>query len=158
MIEVAQNLKDVVNKMIPILKEIDDNSASKRPAEGKWCPKEVIGHLIDSANNNQMKFVKAIELKNIDVAGYHQNEWVDIQKYTNYDWHQLIDFWALFNNHIAHIIENVPEAALSNEIKVEGVGPFSLEFIMKDYVEHLKHHMNQILPDLGLNSAFKMVY
>lgn len=158
MIEVAQNLKDVVNKMIPILKEIDDNSASKRPAEGKWSPKEVIGHLIDSANNNQMKFVKAIELKNIDVAGYHQNEWVNIQKYTNYDWHQLIDFWAIFNRHIAHILENVPSDALSNEIKVESVGPFTLEFIMKDYVEHLKHHMNQILPDLGLDSAFKMVY
>ncbi|WP_341226571.1 DinB family protein [uncultured Arcticibacterium sp.] len=158
MIEVAQNLKDVINKMVPILKEIDDKYASKRPAEGKWSPKEVIGHLIDSANNNQMKFVKAMEFKNIDVAGYHQNEWVDVQKYENYDWHQLIDFWAMFNHHMAHIIENVPREALSNEIKVEGVGPFTLEFIMKDYVEHLKHHMNQILPDLGLDSAFNMVY
>ncbi|AWV99655.1 DinB family protein [Arcticibacterium luteifluviistationis] len=158
MIEVAQNLKDVVNKMMPILKGIGDKSASKRPAKDKWSPKEILGHLIDSANNNQMKFVKAIESKSIDVAGYHQNEWVDIQKYENYDWHQLIDFWAMFNHHMAHIIENAPTEALLNEIKVEGVGPFTLAFIMKDYVEHLKHHMNQILPSLGLESDFKMVY
>jgi hypothetical protein len=156
--ETAQNLRDVVNRMSTILKDLNEKEATQKPGPEKWCPKEIIGHLIDSANNNQMKFVKAIESKSIDVAGYHQNEWGDIQKYVNYDWHQLIDFWVLFNQHIAHIIENVPEEVLSNEIKVEGVGPFTLEFIMKDYVEHLKHHLNQALPQANLDSAFKMVY
>jgi hypothetical protein len=156
--ETAQNLRDIVIRMAPILKRFSEKEATQKPSPKKWCPKEIIGHLIDSANNNQMKFVKGIELKSIDVSGYHQNEWVDIQKYVNYDWHQLIDFWVLFNLHMAHIIENVPVGALSNQIKVEGVGPFTLEFIMKDYVEHLKHHLNQALPQANLDCAFKMVY
>jgi len=156
--ETAENLRDVIKNILPLLKKINESKASARPKPEKWSPKEIIGHLIDSANNNQMKFVKCIETNDLNVIGYHQNEWVTIQKYNTYDWDTLLDFWVLFNYHIAHIIENVHETSLSNEIKVEGVGPFKLEFIMKDYVEHLKHHLNQVLPNLGLTSRFKMVY
>jgi hypothetical protein len=156
--ETAEKLRDVIKNTLPLLKNMNESRASARPKPEKWSPKEVIGHLIDSANNNQMKFVKSIESNSIDVAGYHQNKWVDIQKYVNYDWYQLIDFWALFNKHIAHIMENVSEEALSNQIKVEGLGPFTLEFIMKDYVEHLKNHLSQSLPQANLDSDFKMVY
>jgi hypothetical protein len=156
--ETAQNLRDVVNRMALVLKGLSEKEAAEKPSPEKWCLKEIIGHLIDSANNNQMKFVKAIVSNSIDVAGYNQNEWVDIQNYRNYEWHQLLEFWVLFNLHMAHIIENVPVGALLNQLKVEGVGPFTLEFIMKDYVEHLKHHLNQALPQANLNSSFKMVY
>lgn len=156
--QTAGNLREVLNMVVPVLRKIDESRASTKPAPNKWSPKEIIGHLIDSANNNQMKFVRLIETNTIDVAGYHQDEWVGIQKYQLSDWNFLIDFWQYFNLHIAHIIEHTPESALGNELKVEGVGPFKLEFIMKDYVEHLKHHLNQAVPELALKSNFKMVY
>lgn len=41
---------------------------------------------------------------------------------------------------------------------IEGAGPFTLEFIMKDYAEHLKHHLHQIVPEVGLQSIFENVY
>jgi hypothetical protein len=33
-----------------------------------------------------------------------------------------------------------------------------LGFIMKDYVEHLKHHLKAILPDSGIDSKFENIY
>jgi hypothetical protein len=33
-----------------------------------------------------------------------------------------------------------------------------LRFIMTDYAQHLLHHLKQILPDAGLESAFVNVY
>ena len=45
-----------------------------------------------------------------------------------------------------------------HEITIDGKGPFSLEFIMKDYVEHLKHHLKQILPGAGIDSKFENIY
>lgn len=44
---------------------------------------------------------------------------------------------------------------LGNTIRIEGKGPFRLDFVMADYVEH---HLRQILPDAGLTSAFENVY
>ena len=34
------------------LRRMDEATASKRPAPGKWSKKEILGHLIDSAANN----------------------------------------------------------------------------------------------------------
>jgi hypothetical protein len=45
-------------------------------------------------------------------------------------------------------------SVLANKISIEGVGPFTLQFLMTDYVEHLK----QVLPDAGLVSGFSNVY
>ena len=48
-----------VDQAVPRLLEIQDTAAGGRPAPGKWPPKEIIGHLIDSAVNNQARFVRA---------------------------------------------------------------------------------------------------
>ena len=42
--------------------------------------------------------------------------------------------------------------------QIEGAGPFTLAFVMSDYVEHLKHHVRQIFPDSGITSSFVNVY
>jgi hypothetical protein len=94
----------------------------------------------------------------LDFVGYEQNHWVDSQKYVDADWLELVSFWETFNQHIAHIIENAETDKLSNTISIEGSEPFTLEFIMKDYSEHLKHHLKQILPDADLESNFENVY
>ena len=47
---------------------------------------------------------------------------------------------------------------LLNTIQIEGTGPFTLAFVMSDYVEHLEHHLRQIFPDSGITSAFVNVY
>ena len=49
-------------------------------------------------------------------------------------------------------------AKLSNTLTIDGSGPFRLDFIMADYVEHLKHHLKAVLPEAGLESRFENVY
>ena len=36
------------------------DQAAARPGPDKWSPKEIIGHLIDSASNNHGRFVRAL--------------------------------------------------------------------------------------------------
>ena len=155
----ADELKEVIAKIFPLLEKIDDSSASTKPAPGKWSKKEIIGHLIDSACNNQQKFVRTMLAKNLDFTGYQQDDWVSIQRYQEQSWQELLLFWKHYNLHIAHLIENVQPVLLQNSISINGEGPFTLEFIMIDYVEHLKHHLKQVLPDNDyLKSNFKNVY
>lgn len=156
--ETAEKLRETVTEALPLLKNFSDEEASIKPLPKKWSKKEILGHLIDSACNNQQKFVRTMAEKQIDFVGYQQNHWVDSQSYNSANWDNLIDFWRLFNLHLAHIIENVKPELLANEITIENAGTFTLEFIMKDYVEHLKHHLNQILPEANLEHEFQNIY
>lgn len=156
--DTAESLRKVLDEIVPSLLEISEEEASAKPLPEKWSKKEILGHLIDSACNNQQKFVRVMAQEHLDFVGYEQKHWVDSQKYIKADWKSLVNFWEVYNRHIAHIIENVDESALSNTITIEDAGPFTLKFIMKDYAEHLKHHLKQILPDADLESVFENVY
>lgn len=156
--ETAENLRKTLTEVLPLLQNISDESASIKPLPHKWSKKEILGHLIDSACNNQQKFVRTMANPSVDFVGYQQNFWVDSQKYNSSAWRDLINFWQTYNLHLAHLIENVNHELLANEITIEDAGTFTLEFIMKDYVEHLKHHLGQILPEANLQNEFQNIY
>ena len=158
MLNVAENLRETINTALPLLDRITDEEASIPRAPGKWSRKEILGHLIDSACNNQQKFVRTRAQTHLDFVGYQQDFWVESQKYNAADWSGLIAFWREYNFHLAHIIENTDAALLSNSITIDDHGTFTLEFIMQDYVEHLKHHLLQILPDGPFSNNFANIY
>lgn len=155
---VATELRRIIADITPQLRAIDDPDFATRPRPKKWSRKEVLGHLIDSACNNQQKFVRMMETPQLDFVGYHQDEWVDLQKWATADWHNMVQLWSSYNLHIAWLIESVEPTHLQHEVMIDGVGPFTLDFIMPDYVEHLKHHLNQIFPDLNFEHGFEDVY
>lgn len=156
--DITQNLLGTLDTVLPFLQNLSDEETSIKPSPQKWSKKEILGHLIDSACNNQQKFVRTISESGISFIGYQQNSWVESQKYNSVSWQNLVNFWQTYNLHIAHIIENVSDENLSNTITIQDGGTFTLEFIMLDYVEHLKHHLNQILPILSLKSDFQNIY
>lgn len=41
------------------LMQISAEQSGVPRAAGKWSPKEIVGHLIDSASNNHQRFVRA---------------------------------------------------------------------------------------------------
>lgn len=156
--DTAQHLRNVVAEAYPVLQGLTETEVSEKTDPKKWSKKEILGHLIDSACNNQQKFVRTMAQPHFDFVGYAQNHWVNAQHYQTQDWLELLTFWKTYNLHLAHCIENVEESLLQNTLTIEGVGPFTLGFIMADYVEHLKHHLRQILPDFPLQSTFQNVY
>lgn len=159
--ETAQYLRHTLKELKPFLLKIADKEASIKPLPHKWSKKEIIGHLIDSACNNQQKFVRLLtntEGGHLDFVGYAQDNWVISQHYQKASWRELVKLWYAYNVHIAHIIEHADPTKLSNTITINGVGNFRLDFIMQDYVEHLKHHLKAVLPDVPMQSTFANVY
>lgn len=99
-----------------------------------------------------------METPHLEFVGYNQDFWVIAQRYNFYPWPKLVALWDLQNDHLAHVIEYTMLDKLQNQIVIEGAGPFTLEFIMKDYIEHLKHHLKQLLPNAGIDSKFVNIY
>lgn len=139
------------------LRALSGAEAAVRPAPGKWSRKEIIGHLIDSATNNHGRFVRAQLQDDLVFEGYEQAEWVDVQRYQAREWAELVLLWQSLNHHLAHVMETTETNALTKPRArhnldrlawqpVSATEPTTLEYFMRDYLGHLKHHLRQALP------------
>jgi hypothetical protein len=140
----AARLVVVVNAAAGTLRDIDDGRAGTAPGPGKWCPKEVIGHLLDSAANNHQRFVRAQLVPELVLPGYEQDRWVSLQGYAAARWGDLLDLWRLYNLRLAEVIRRIPPEKLATPCRIGGGSPVTLGFIVGDYTRHLEHHMAQV--------------
>lgn len=136
--------------------ELISEQQSQQPrSEGKWSPREILGHLIDSAANNHARFVRAQLTEDLVFDGYAQMEWVELQRYQEVPWQDLVQLWHSYNRHIMHLIEVTPEAQrnklrakhnlhkIASELLREDE-PVTLDWFMRDYLDHMKKHLAQI--------------
>lgn len=152
----AARLRAVITVTEPALLAMADVRTALRPAPGKWSPREIIGHLIDSASNNHQRFVLAAWKDDLIFSGYEQDRWVELQDYQNASWPELVALWAGFNRHLARVMTATPADVRErprqrhnlHEIAWRSVSPSeptTLEYFMADYVLHLEHHIAQVL-------------
>jgi hypothetical protein len=158
MTAISIHLKETMSTALPLLRKIGEKEASFKADAKRWSFKEIIGHLIDSASNNHQKFIRTMERDKLDFVPYKQDNWVRLQQYKSYDWMELLELFEVYNKHIAHVMKYTRPSVLEHKITIDGAGPFTLEFIMSDYVEHLRHHLKAILPNAGIASKFENIY
>jgi hypothetical protein len=142
--DVVVELRAVTGGFSRELLAADPRNTSRRPDPRTWSPKEVLGHLIDSAANNHQRFVRAQESDALRLPGYEQNHWVRSQGYIDADWAHLVALWTHFNLHLADVIARIPIDRYSVPCTIGDSDPVTLEFVIVDYLRHLNHHMAQI--------------
>ena len=154
-LDYADDLEATVRGTARRLAGVADAEAARRPAPGKWCAKEIIGHLIDSAAHNHQRFVRARWKDDLVFEGYDQDAWVAAQRYQEATWSDLLDLWLAYNLHLARVMKATPEAVrLRSHARhnldqlawkpVAKEQPATLDTFMRDYVDHLHHHLRQI--------------
>jgi hypothetical protein len=138
-------LLDLASAQLPTLTDtathIDDH----------WSRKQILGHLIDSAANNHQRFVRGQLDRELITPGYAQREWVETERFNDRNWNDLVQFWLAYNRHLLHIMSNAAPERLGSIICIGENDPVSLEFVMIDYVSHMKHHLKQ----LGVRTAIE---
>lgn len=128
---------------------------SRRKSADDWAPIQILGHLVDSATNNHQRFVRAQFTDDLVFPGYDQDNWVNAQKYSDESWPDLIQLWSSYNLHLLHLFSVIPPDILTklrakhtlDQIALEPVPPdepATLEYLIRDYVDHLRHHLDQI--------------
>jgi hypothetical protein len=143
-VDVAEALEETLDASRAPLLAISEEAAARRTGPENWSKKEILGHLIDSASNNHQRFVR-LQLDEILVMpAYQQNHWVRTENYNGRDWRDLVELWLVFNRHLAHVIRHTDPAAAGHIWKAPG-SEYSLEFLIEDYLRHLRHHLAQIL-------------
>src|SRR5664279_2297750 len=101
-------LQSIIAKYGAQLNNLTEEQWSYKPNPAKWSRKEVLGHLIDSAQNNIRRFIVAQYEARPKIV-YAQDAWVAAADYQNYVTNDLISLWVLLNRHICRVLKNIPE-------------------------------------------------
>jgi hypothetical protein len=158
--DIASDLRQTVADALVWLRTLPDRADAPRPAPNKWSPREIIGHLIDSASINHERFVRAQLQDDLVFPTYEQDLWVAKQRYNEQDWNGLLARWTSFNEQIASVVERISERDMTRpriDHNLHMIGwrtvapttPTTLEYFVNDYVGHLRHHVAQIYAITG---------
>jgi len=141
---ISEQIIKIVEETSIVLNGISQDDWDYRSASGKWSKKEILGHLIDSASNNHQRFVR-VQFEENPTITYDQNKWVLTEDFNNASSDNLISLWKSYNKHLAHIISTMPKDKYNNHCDIKKEQLVTIEWIIKDYVRHLEHHLNQII-------------
>lgn len=143
--DVGRELQRVIDAVADDLARITDAQAAETPAVGKWSRKQIVGHMIDSASNNHQRFVRGVQDRGGQYPGYDQEFCVTLQRPNDVSWRVLVDLWSSYNRYLAHVIGALPANAAPYPMRVSTNPETTLLWLAADYVEHLKHHVNQVV-------------
>jgi hypothetical protein len=102
-------MKNTINELQSLLNEysikfaaISEPDFSHKPLPTKWSKKEVVGHLIDSAQNNLRRFIVAQYEPQPKIV-YDQDFWVNANGYQQMKKEEVISLWKLVNERICSV-------------------------------------------------------
>ncbi|HZG15695.1 MAG TPA: DinB family protein [Candidatus Bathyarchaeia archaeon] len=150
MLEAASRLTALLQTIPEQLSAFTEEELSVRSAPHKWSKKEILGHLCDSAINNLSRFVRAqTDEHPFSVVGYAQNEWVSIQAYQDAPFEDILQLWATLNKSIVRVISPLTEEKGQHPCILSNGDHVTLLWLINDYVDHMEHHLRQILPQVS---------
>jgi hypothetical protein len=154
-----KEFRDTIVSATVRLRNISEGQSGQKSSPEDWSAKETIGHLVDSAANNHQRFVRAQFTDDLVFPGYEQDQWVSSQKYRDESWSELIQLWSSYNLHLIHVASAIPEDVLTKPRSnhtldqiafnlVDKNHPATLEYLIRDYLDHLRHHLDQIFAEV----------
>ena len=144
--ELAQSLERAIAFESVNLRVLTEEQAAARPAGAdSWSRKEELGHLIDSAVNNHVRFVGAVVSREYTGPTYNQDGWVQAHGYHELPWGALMDAWRAHNELLVQVVNRIPSDRLATPCHIGSGDTVTLGFVIEDYILHMQHHLDHIL-------------
>ncbi len=126
------------------LKVITEFEATEPYKPDAWTRKQVLGHLIDSAINNHVRFVTAALDGKYTGPAYHAQGWVAMHDYANMLWSELLELWKAHNALLRRVVRQIPEDRLAADCRIGDDQPVTLRYVIEDYLHHMEEHITEI--------------
>ncbi|HEX4769226.1 MAG TPA: DinB family protein [Bryobacteraceae bacterium] len=144
--KLSSHLRNAIARDLARLLDISEEEALVRHGGGPgWNRKHELGHLLDSATNNRVRFIVAALEGSYSGPTYDGAGWVELGGYAGLTWLDLVDLWERMNQALAAAIERIPEQRLDAACRIASNPAVSLRFLIEDYVLHMQHHLDHIV-------------
>lgn len=148
MIQIISRFENLLQTGTNYISKCSHKQLKLKHSPEKWSKKEILGHLIDSAINNLQRFTEIqYKTKPYKIRNYDQNKLVKVNDYQNIDLNDLTSLWVGINKQILYLIRRQTEDSLNYKIETDKGNISDLRFLIEDYINHLEHHLNQIVYD-----------
>jgi hypothetical protein len=142
-------LRRLLEQVPARLENLSEAAVARKPSPVKWSAKEQLGHLLDSAANNHQRLVRTQLEDNPALPDYHGDRWVELHRYQQSDWRELIERWRTLNRQLLAAVESSSESAGQRTCTIGRSAPVTLQFVFEDYVDHMLHHLQHIGIEVG---------
>ena len=149
--ETIARLREIIRTLPIRLRAISEDRASRKAEGREWSAKQEVGHLIDSASHNHQRIVRTQLLENPALPGYDGDAWVELHRYQERDWSELIQVWAAFNQQFLTAAVSVQDEEWSRTCTIGDSAQLTLAYVFIDYVDHMSNHLRQIGIDISKN-------
>ncbi len=139
---IASRLNKIIEDHLTALRSVSEEELHFKSSPEKWSKKEILGHLVDSAQNNIRRFIVAQYDERPKIV-YNQDKWVAITNYQHYQLADLINLWYQLNKHICQVLTFMPTEMKKRQVQTEEL--HDLGWLAEDYIKHLLHHLHQVL-------------
>ena len=152
--KLINELEGIVNSFSDNFLKFSDSDFKAKPNPAKWSKQEVVGHLIDSAQNNLRRFIVGQYDHQPNIV-YQQDFWVKASDYQNQKKENVVEMWRLINLQMCSLLSALPKESYTKECNVGRDTPRlqTIEWLAYDYVKHMKHHINQVIA-----GSFNVIY
>lgn len=145
-----KDIQTVKNSLLRIIKELpgkvlreSEENMRMKPLANKWSKLEILGHLVDSALNNHQRWIRILQGEPLTI-NYNQDKWVLSQHYQTAPAQDVLNLWILLNKQLCRILERMEPGDLNLKYHT-GETEITLGYLVEDYLNHLNHHIPQIV-------------
>lgn len=132
-------LKNSKNDIISFFKEIPTDKLSYRYDVGKWTPKEVLMHIIDTERIFSYRALRFARKDKLDLLGFDQNDFIPPSKADSRTIESLLEEYEAVRNATIVLFKNLDDTMLK-EIGMGSGSPMSVRALGFITVGHEKHH------------------
>lgn len=143
--QLAASIREIVTDALPELQALTEEQWDSRMRPGGWSRREEVGHLLDSAAHNRLRFARAALHGESRDAGYEQNAWVMLHNYAELDSNTLVGAWRYSNLVMAHLLDQLTPDSLEALCYIREDEPKTLRQIIESYLTHMQHHIDHVL-------------
>ena len=138
-------LKESLLDAKALFAQFEEDDWRFKPQEDRWSRIEIVGHLVDSAIHNYIRYNELVfaPLPYV-VRPYNQVELVKSNQYQQANIADLVTLLFALNKRILEKFDQFSDEILNtNVINAEGFET-KLIFMVEDYVDHFQNHLKQI--------------
>jgi hypothetical protein len=139
-----EHLEKIVRNYYRRLESIPEEEYARKLRPEKWSKKQILGHLVDSAQNNIRRFI-VTQYEELPHIGYDQDQWVALSDHQHAASGDLLILWRLLNRQMCRILSGISYEISQRKCIMANGKEYTIEWMAADYCNHLLHHLHQIL-------------
>ncbi|HSR69217.1 MAG TPA: DinB family protein [Acidobacteriota bacterium] len=141
--DLLQILEDQAAQTVQLLGGLSEEDAERPLGEGKWCPKQIMCHLIDSERMFAFRALSFARKDPASLPSFEQDEWVENSNAMERGWSDLIEeFLAARRSHLA-LLRGFPEEAWTRTGTASGYS-FTVRALAYVMAGHELHHQEAL--------------